>query len=1058
MIAPDELQPEGDDARMGMPPDALARLSARLSARVLVPVLPQNTRVRAWPGYDQGARVEYTELRHALRAEHAGDAHFAAYSAPSITRRLDTGAVGRAELPEGVPLVAFVADVDHAETHAANVKAKASKGAKVAVPETWREEMRAKVEKLRAEHPGFVAYETRGGFRVLSLLATPRVLRGPGDVESWRRFYAAALAWLHREYGITGDPACADWTRLFRLPRATREGSSAPENLPMHGDEPGPWTLPEGVENDPATVATLRDLAATAPAGRDNWNAHARRLAPPVPRLPTTSARSSSPSPAAPSSSTRDRGDGARRTAWARSVLAGCIADMTAVQEGQGRNAALYEAALRSFRAAMGSSLSGDEVFTALQAADGGAHPDTDATLESARAAATREGPAAMPDRPRPGRAERGDDTDDDEDDDTDTDDEDDEDTSPEYDARGRVVIKCGPSLQRMTDRAVMALHAHPDVFQFGTLGLCRVIIAKEPPSTVSERERERRPREGDAIIEPVTHPALSEMLDRVASFMRREKKKGDDGAPRWRKTHAPPLVVSATLARKTYQGDEAPRVLRGLIEAPAMRADGTVISAPGYDAATGLFLQWDRDPVDVPEAPTHDEARAAYRRVRRLFASFHYQGDEFARETMLAAVVAAMLTPMVRVAMGDASAPGFMISASDVSSGKSTVAKACGAVVLGRTPAASQYTADDDEMSKRAASVAATGRPLWFIDNVRANVEGSTLEMVLTCDGAYEARVLGTNVQRRMAWTATVYMTANGASYSRDMARRVRHIALRPHETAAERDAVRDLDTYDLVGYVLERRPAILRDLLTITRAHYIAGRPRAPRCPRASSFPFESFDAWERWCADPIWWASGYSPAWSHPPDDASRDTNAARATASTWWDAIGEAPTTTAKLLRLCNDPPAPGAEPRRADAVVELAAALAELVGAANIKTVSTRALGRALAQHVVGRSWEHGASRVTIAADGVTGGVARFRARREMHHGDQQHARDDAQQHARAWDDDAPQETAQSAPDAPAPWSGAAGDDLEAPPPWSTDDAPAPPAQRPAGMARETWEV
>jgi len=545
---------------------------------------------------------------------------------------------------------------------------------------------------------------------------------------------------------------------------------------------------------------------------------------------------------------------------------------------------------------------------------------------------------------------------------------------SDDDDNDARPVIKLGPDTRPVVDDTVRALAAHPDVFQRGTMGLCEIIVAKEPPSSLSAREKERRPHAGDVVIEALSAPSLTVALSDVARFYARDKRVKKGPMRGWRRVQAPAPLVQQVLAQRTYRDDPAPRVLVGITEAPMMRPDGTVITAPGYDSASGIFLHWNGPPVEVPENPTHDDARAAYARTRKLFSSFSYQGDETTRETMIAATVCAVVTPLMRHALGDASAPGFMWSASEVASGKSTMAKACGAIVLGRIPAATQYTNDDDEMAKRAASYASTGAVLWFLDNVRACIEGSTLEQVLTCDGAFEARMLGTNNPRRMNWTATVYMTANGAGYSSDMARRVRHIALNKH-TNDEKERVRALEHYNLVAYVLAHRTEILSDLLTIVRAHYIAGQP-------ASGAPLDSFDEWCRWCAWPIWWASGYCPSRANPPAEASRDTTTARTIAVAWWDFIEHQRITIARLVKACADPDAtrPGAEPRRADAAVELAGALADLAGVADLSRVNARSLGDRIATRIVGRSWEHPKGRVTIAKVGVTSGSASYAAR------------------------------------------------------------------------------
>lgn len=107
--------------------------------------------------------------------------------------------------------------------------------------------------------------------------------------------------------------------------------------------------------------------------------------------------RVSSPAqPAAASTvTTRATGGGPRVERWARAVLDGCRADMLTVPIGSGRNDALNRAALRSYRAFLAAGLVLDDVTRILGDADGGLdHPATRRTLQSARDAAERQGPA----------------------------------------------------------------------------------------------------------------------------------------------------------------------------------------------------------------------------------------------------------------------------------------------------------------------------------------------------------------------------------------------------------------------------------------------------------------------------------------------------------------------------------------------------------------------------------------------------------------------------------------------------------------------------------------
>ena len=52
--------------------------------------------------------------------------------------------------------------------------------------------------------------------------------------------------------------------------------------------------------------------------------------------------------------------------------------------------------------------------------------------------------------------------------------------------------------------------------------------------------------------------------------------------------------------------------VLTGIVECPTLRRDGSLLTASGYDAASGLYVDYAGSPVAVPEFPTRTEALAA--------------------------------------------------------------------------------------------------------------------------------------------------------------------------------------------------------------------------------------------------------------------------------------------------------------------------------------------------------------------------------------------------------------------------------------------------------------
>jgi|GEM_PF-4230846 len=145
------------------------------------------------------------------------DAHFApyiGYEKASNTYLDSLPRVNKQGLPRWradggeIYLTLFVVDVDDPEKI----------DGKYARPE-WRKEMEDNIAKLPSDLQ-FTVYDTRGGVR---LVARPTRWMLPEESEATWPTLAARLA----EYGITADPNCKDWTRLYRLPNVKRDGKLA---------------------------------------------------------------------------------------------------------------------------------------------------------------------------------------------------------------------------------------------------------------------------------------------------------------------------------------------------------------------------------------------------------------------------------------------------------------------------------------------------------------------------------------------------------------------------------------------------------------------------------------------------------------------------------------------------------------------------------------------------------------------------------------------------------------------------------------------------------------
>ncbi len=178
--------------------------------------------VRGWPAHEHGGIVDVLPLGDAFVRDWQTDAHFAAYRT-SNGRRLTRGVF---DLGGSVELTAVVFDVD-APDHGAGG---------LTIGCVWRRQLRECVQALASVHPGLYYYETRGGSRIVYAQREPTVLSSLDDAREWSQGYRVMLAYLRRRFGIEADPACSDWQRLYRLPRATRTPELGPENWPAWGD------------------------------------------------------------------------------------------------------------------------------------------------------------------------------------------------------------------------------------------------------------------------------------------------------------------------------------------------------------------------------------------------------------------------------------------------------------------------------------------------------------------------------------------------------------------------------------------------------------------------------------------------------------------------------------------------------------------------------------------------------------------------------------------------------------------------------------------------------
>jgi hypothetical protein len=349
----------------------------------------------------------------------------------------------------------------------------------------------------------------------------------------------------------------------------------------------------------------------------------------------------------------------------------------------------------------------------------------------------------------------------------------------------------------------------------------------------------------GAPRIRTVSVASVRERLTRVAKVLKFEK-----GARQWVPCLPSDHVVQGVLARGEYPSI---RPIVGLLEAPSMRRDGTIIQTAGYDAASGYLYQPSVDFARVPDRPTQADAAQALAELEEVFCDFPF-GQPFYR----AAAIAAALTILVRPAI-DGAVPCFLCDANTRGSGKSLVSDAVSTLVTGRAVAKMGFPWDDEELEKVLAAYAVRGASIVCFDNIIKTFGGHPLDRYLTATDTVELRILGKTEVPTVPWRGTILGSGNNIMMKGDTSRRALIIRIEsPLEHPEDRA---DFKHHPLLPWVKAERPRLVVAALTLLRAWHVAGR-------RSMGLnPWGSFEAWSATIPAALVFAGSVDPMAARP-----------------------------------------------------------------------------------------------------------------------------------------------------------------------------------------------
>ena len=301
---------------------------------------------------------------------------------------------------------------------------------------------------------------------------------------------------------------------------------------------------------------------------------------------------------------------------------------------------------------------------------------------------------------------------------------------------------------------------------------------------------------------------------ERITAAMDLVSGEDSDDGPRYNRP--PKWLTQAIFDRPVY---DHVRFLELIVTCPTLRADGSVLQTPGYDAASRLVYVPDGDYPTIKLNPTQAEAIAAANELLAVVVDFPFKTDA-AKSVWLAMV----LTLLARSAI-DGCCPMFCFSANVPGSGKSKLCDIAGLIVYGRSMARKTLPRDDEETRKVITSVVMEAKPAVLFDNVAAMIGNASLDAALTSP-TWNDRILGKSETTGELPLSTVFMaTGNNLSFKADIARRLMLCELESmHENPEDRTGFAH---ENIEAHTLKLRRSLAVAGLTVLRAFIAADRP---------------------------------------------------------------------------------------------------------------------------------------------------------------------------------------------------------------------------------------
>ena len=390
---------------------------------------------------------------------------------------------------------------------------------------------------------------------------------------------------------------------------------------------------------------------------------------------------------------------------------------------------------------------------------------------------------------------------------------------------------------------------------------------------------------EGGYRIETIGEKKLPSYLLRSAKYVKTVKGKKAPCDP-------PKTAVQDLLSMTRWEGIKP---LKGIINGPVMRPDGTILTKLGYDEATGLYYAGDREiKLNVPENPTKKDAyKAARWLMEQIFHDFPYKGDAD-KANVLAHLITRVIKPMI-----EGPTPIMLFDKPQPGTGATLQVEIIERIVTGEPAAFRAMPASEEEMNKVITAMLLDGRTVCNFDNITTPIKQSSLSQAATST-KWEARVLGQSLNVTLAQTLTFTCNGNALELGGDISRRAYRATVDADMSRPWRG--REFKHPKILTWVKTHRNLALTKIFTIIKAWKMDG------AYPGTTKPLGSFEAWTMMISGILEYAGvhGFMENAAELWDEADQENAMWDLFLGQWKMLRGNEPITSRELMDMLEDP--------------------------------------------------------------------------------------------------------------------------------------------------------